>query len=214
MKVSEAEAITGGLSKPSKMPGFSYNLPAVRCLTGAKLVQIPGSTCAGCYALKGRYRFKNVKDAMQRRLDSLVHPQWTAAMTVQINSKLKHGHSWFRWHDSGDLQSVQHLKNIFEVCKATSGVKHWLPTREAQFLKLMDPDIVPPNLTIRFSSHMIGQRPVSFWPNTSTVGEDGANRTSHVQGSRLCPASKQGNQCRDCRACWDLNVPNVEYVKH
>ena len=214
MKVSEAEAITGGLSKPSKMPGFSYNLPALRCQTGAKLAKIPGSTCAGCYALKGRYRFPNVKDAMDRRLQAIDHPQWVKAMTVQINSKLKHGHDWFRWHDSGDLQSVQHLKNIFEICKATPGVKHWLPTREAQYLKLMDPAIVPTNLTIRFSSHMIGARPVSWWPTTSTVGEDGANRTSHAQNSRLCPASKHGNQCRACSACWDLTVPNVEYVKH
>ena len=77
MKVSEAEKITGGLSKPSKMPGFSYNLPATRCLTGAKLVKVPGSTCAGCYALKGRYRFKNVQDAMDRRLAAIDHPQRT-----------------------------------------------------------------------------------------------------------------------------------------
>ena len=214
MKVSEAEAITGGLSKPSKMPGFSYNLPAKRCLTGAKLVKVPGSTCAGCYALKGRYRFKNVQDAMDRRLQAIDHPQWVHAMAIQIKSKLKHGHGWFRWHDSGDLQSEAHLLKIFEVCKLTSGVKHWLPTREAQFLKLLDPAEVPPNLTIRFSSHMIGQRPVGWFPWTSTVGEDGANRTSHVQDSRLCPASKQGNKCQSCRACWDRKVSNVEYVKH
>ena len=209
MLKKEAKKITGGLSAPSKMPGPAYNLPAQACITGSKLVKIPGSVCHGCYALKGRYRFKNVKDALSRRLASIMDPRWVEAMVVLIDKE-----PFFRWHDSGDLQSEAHLMKIFEVCRLTSGVKHWLPTREAQFLKLMDPAIVPTNLTIRFSSHMIGQRPVSFWPNTSTVGEDGANRTSHVQNSRLCPASKQGNQCRDCRACWDLNVPNVEYVKH
>ena len=53
MLKKEAKEITGGLSKPSKMPGPAYNLPAQACITGAKLVQIPGSVCEGCYALKG-----------------------------------------------------------------------------------------------------------------------------------------------------------------
>jgi len=33
--VYEAEAITGGLSKPSKMPGHAYNLPPQRCGVGS-----------------------------------------------------------------------------------------------------------------------------------------------------------------------------------
>jgi hypothetical protein len=44
MLIKEAIAITGGLSKPSKMPGPAYNLPAAACLTGAKLVKVRGST--------------------------------------------------------------------------------------------------------------------------------------------------------------------------
>ena len=113
MNKDELKQITGGLSKPSKMPGFSYNLPATKCITGAKLVKIPGSVCSGCYALKGRYRFPNVKDAMQRRLDSINHPLWIKAMAASI-IETKTG--FFRWHDSGDLQSLDHLKKIFEVC--------------------------------------------------------------------------------------------------
>ena len=54
MLKKEAQKIVGGLSKPSKMPGPAYNLPARACITGAKLVKVPGSVCAGCYALKGR----------------------------------------------------------------------------------------------------------------------------------------------------------------
>ena len=129
MLKKEAREITGGLSKPSKMPGPAYNLPATACITGAKLAQIPGTVCYGCYALKGRYRFRNVRLALARRLESLSHPQWVTAMTILIK-----GEPHFRWHDSGDLQSVQHLKNIFEVCNNTPGTSHWLPTREAGFL--------------------------------------------------------------------------------
>ena len=199
MLKKEARKITGGLSAPSKMPGPAYNLPAPMCITGSTLVDVINSVCNGCYALKGRYNFPNVKAALARRLQSLQHPQWVFAMTVLIK-----GEEVFRWHDSGDLQSVQHLKNIFEVCKATPETSHWLPTREAKFLKLMDPEVLPKNLIIRMSSHMIDQAPVKFWPWTSTVST----------GDFTCPASKQGNQCRSCRNCWDRSIANVSYPKH
>ena len=199
MLKKEARQITGGLSAPSKMPGPAYNLPASQCITGAKLVKVPGSVCAGCYALKGRYRFTNVQQALQRRLDSLTHPDWGRAMVVLIDKA-----PFFRWHDSGDLQGPEHLKKIFEVCKLTPATQHWMPTREAQLLKLMDPDIIPSNLIIRMSSHMIDQPPVKFWPWTSTVSTEG----------KTCPALDQGNSCRDCRACWDRSVSNVTYPKH
>jgi len=199
MLKKEAKEITGGLSAPSKMPGPAYNLPAPMCITGSTLVDVINSVCNGCYALKGRYNFPNVKAALARRLQSLDHPLWVFAMTVLIK-----GEEVFSWHDSGDLQSVQHLKNIFEVCNKTPETSHWLPTREAKFLKLMDPDVIPKNLIIRMSSHMIDQKPVTFWPWTSTVST----------GAFTCPASKQGNECKSCRNCWDRNIANVVYPKH
>jgi len=202
MLKKEAIEITGGLSAPNKMPGPSINLPATQCITGSKLQAVKGSTCSGCYALKGRYRFPNVKEAMTRRLNQLHDPRWVEAMVTLINKQ-----PVFRWHDSGDLQSVQHLKNIFEVCEQTPDTRHWLPTREARFLSLMDPAVVPKNLKIVLSDHMNNQQvPPSWWPYTSGV------TTDHSQVT--CPASKQGNKCLDCRKCWDRSVKRVIYGKH
>ena len=196
----QAKEITGGLSKPSKMPGPAFNLPASRCITGAKLVKVPGSVCHGCYALKGRYRFPNVQNALERRRQALSSPQWVDAMTVLVQ-----GHEFFRWHDSGDLQSLEHLQKIFEVCRRTPNTKHWLPTREAQILKQVQPEDVPKNLIIRFSSHMIDQGPVTAWPWTSTVV---------TKEKRTCPAPEQGNACGSCRSCWSRDIKNVAYGKH
>ena len=199
MLKKEASKIVGGLSTPGKMPCYSINLPATECKTGAKLAQVPGTTCHGCYALKGRYRFKKTKNAMARRLAAITGPLWVQAMTALIT-----GHKYFRWHDSGDLQGVQHLKNIFEVCKQTPETSHWLPTREHSLLALMDPAVVPKNLTIRVSATKVDGRAPGWWPWTSTVSTE----------MKTCPAPDQGGKCKSCRACWSRDVQNVVYAKH
>ena len=202
MKKKEASKITGGLSAPGKMPEGSYNLPASACQTGAKLREIPGTPCYGCYAFKGRYNFPNVKDALSRRLDSITHPQWVEAMTVLIKGK-KH----FRWHDSGDLQGPEHLKKIFEVCKRTPETSHWLPTQERKLLQFLDPDTIPPNLIIRLSNAKNDTKPGNAWSHWSTVVK--SPRAGHV-----CPAPEQGNNCGSCRACWNKDVKEVQYRLH
>ena len=203
MKTKEAIQITHTLGKPSKMPGFTYGLPATECKTGSKLVKIKGSTCYGCYALKGCYRFKAFKEAGAKRLAAIDHPLWAQAMAAQINSKKS---KWFRWHDSGDVQSLKHLKKIFQVARLTPGVKHWMPTREAWTQKYDNKKYKPDNLTLRFSMPMVNQPAAGNWNNTSTVVTDPAQAT--------CPASKQDNKCLDCRACWDPSVKNVAYLAH
>ena len=176
MNKKEATKITGGLSAPGKMPEGSYNLPARACQTGAKLRKIPGTPCYGCYAFKGRYNFPNVKDALSRRLDSLTHPQWVEAMAVLIKGK-----KFFRWHDSGDLQSVDHLKKIFQICDLTPNTMHWLPTQERQFLPLPGSKI-PKNLIIRLSNAKNDTRPGNAWSHWSTVVSHGA------RAGPMCPA--------------------------
>jgi len=199
MNTKEAWTLVGGLSKPSKMPGWSIGIPAKECKTGKKLRQIKNSVCEGCYALKGCYVFKVVQEAQYKRLEAIQHPDWVLAMATLINSKKP---DVFRWHDSGDVQDVDHLEKIFEVCKLTPTKRHWMPTREAWIKDHMVN--APANLVVRFSSPMIDQGPVKSWANTSTVSTK----------SRSCPAPDNNNECGDCRACWDPLVKNIEYGKH
>ena len=201
MKKKEAREITGGLSAPGKMPEGSYNLPAVACITGAKLRKIPGTPCYGCYAFKGRYNFPNVKDALTRRLESLGHRDWVQAMAVLIRGK-----KFFRWHDSGDLQSVHHLKKIFEVCKLTPDTQHWLPTQERKFLPLSQ-DSIPKNLIIRLSNAKNDTKPGNAWTHWSTV-------VTKPRAGHVCPAPEQGMKCGSCRACWNKDVREIQYKKH
>ena len=199
MNTKEAWALVGGLSKPSKMPGWAIGIPAAECKTGNKLKLIPNSVCSGCYAEKGCYVFAVVQAAQYKRLKAIDHPQWVEAMATLINSKKP---DVFRWHDSGDVQDEAHLNKIFEVCRLTPGKRHWMPTREAWIKDHMQ--AAPANLVVRFSSPMIDQGPVKSWANTSTVSTK----------SRTCPAPDNNNECGDCRACWDPLVKNIEYGKH
>ena len=115
MKTEKALFIIGGsLSKPSKMPGWSIGIPAAECKTGKKLQLIPDSVCYNCYALKGCYVFKVVQQAQYRRLKAIRDPQWVEAMAHLINSKRPRV---FRWHDSGDVQDLEHLQKIL--------INHW-----------------------------------------------------------------------------------------
>ena len=199
MNTKEAWTLVGGLSKPSKMPGWSIGIPAKECKTGKKLRQIKNSVCEGCYALKGCYVFKVVQEAQYKRLEAISHPDWVLAMATLINSKKP---DVFRWHDSGDVQDLDHLNKIFEVCRLTPSERHWMPTREAWIKDHMKD--APANLVVRFSSPMIDQGPVKSWANTSTVSTK----------SRTCPAPDNNNECGSCRACWDPLVKNIEYGKH
>ena len=199
MNTKEAWALVGGLSKPSKMPGWAIGIPAAECKTGNKLKLIPNSVCSGCYAEKGCYVFAVVQAAQYKRLKAIDHPQWVEAMATLINSKKP---DVFRWHDSGDVQDEAHLNKIFEVCRLTPGKRHWMPTREAWIKDHMKD--APANLVVRFSSPMIDQGPVKSWANTSTVSTK----------SRTCPAPDNNNECGSCRACWDPLVKNIEYGKH
>ena len=199
MKTSEAIKITHTLSKPSKMPGFSIGIPAKECKTGAKLRKIKGSVCYGCYALKGCYVFPDVQAAQYKRLKAIKKKKWIEAMAHQINSKKV---KFFRWHDSGDVQNLEHLNKIYEVCKLTPSIKHWMPTREAWIKDHVTR--APDNLIIRFSMPMVDQAAAGSWPNTSTVVTSGAT----------CPAPNQGGKCKECRACWTKSIKNVSYGKH
>lgn len=185
------------------MPGASWGLPAKRCQVGSVLAKLPNTVCSKCYALKGRYNFPNVQNALEFRWRSLADPQWVEALTFLIrNDGCKH----FRWHDSGDIQSLEHLENIAEIAVRCSDTKFWLPTREKdyvlQFLRLRG--AFPKNLVVRVSGTLIdGPAPAGF-QNTSTV----------VTSNATCPAPQQDNTCGDCRACWNPRRKNVSYHKH
>lgn len=132
--------------------------------------------------------------------------QWVRKLSSLIDAS---GTAWFRWHDSGDLLSAQHLQMIFEVCRKTPDVQHWLPTREYEFVQIvLHGQKIPYNMTIRLSAHMIGKAMTHTLPTSSVDALEGFS----------CPATHKDTahkgQCLNCRRCWDRDTANIDYGKH
>lgn len=223
MNKRESIEVAGPLGYPSKMPGTSYGISAKKCITGGKLAKIEGSVCHDCYALKANYFYPSVEQAHETRMAGLSNPLWVDAMVRMLvhvhevtgrgrNGPIKRG--WHRWHDSGDLQSVNHLEKICEVARRTPKIKHWLPTRELATVKafVKSGGIVPGNLVIRVSATMVDGDPTQAWPTTSGV-YDKSPAVGHD-----CPANRRKGEmkgkCGPCRACWNPEVKRVDYPLH
>ena len=206
MRKYEALRVIGGLSNPSKMPGKSYGLPASACKVGSILRDVKGSVCSDCYACKGCYQFPSTVNAQARRLEITLSSNWDTwveAFTVLMGN-MPH----FRWHDSGDLQSVDHLEAICQVARNCPDTMFWLPTKEVGMVRawMAEHGGFGPNLNVRLSAPMVGKLPVHVAGTTGSA--------VNVADAFQCPAPTQDGECRECRACWDQHTPVVSYKKH
>ena len=210
--IKEAEAVVGGLSRPSKMPSFAWSISARRCQTGSKLVNVKGSVCEGCYALKNRYLFNNIQSALEKRYN-LWHDnreRWVDAMIYLMHNKQHIVNSGvFRFFDSGDIQGEDMLNDINTVAWASPTIRFWLPTKEYKLIKNYDKEVAP-NLTIRVSAPMI-DKSFDGYTHVSTVYQK--DKIGIAKGY-VCPAPKQDNKCGSCRACWSDSISEVSYIAH
>ena len=162
------------------------------------------------------YGFPTVRAAQSKRMGAVkralasedARAEWVDAMAHLIGKQ-----QWFRWHDSGDVFSLEYLEMIVDVVKATPATRHWLPTRELLTVRRYQRKhgAFPGNLTVRLSLPKVD----ASTGDADKVRESFGLPTSTVSTTDpTCPARTQGNECRDCRACWDGAVANVSYAKH
>ena len=154
---------------------------------------------------KGAYKWTPTKNAHARRLNLIGTSNWVDNMVRAINNA-----DYFRWFDSGDIQSLRMLRNIVIVAERTPDTRHWLPTKEAAIVAayLKKYGAFPDNLIVRVSAPMIDGQPPKRFEFTSTAHQDKAPIGFE------CTAPQTKNKCEDCRACWDRSVKNVSYKMH
>lgn len=213
----EAAQIVGGLSKVTKLPCLTYNLPAEACITGQKLVCVEGSVCNGCYALRGWYPKRG---SSWKRLEAIKDPRWVEAMVYLIKF---HNQAYFRWHDSGDLQGTWHLRKIVEVAEQTPDTQYWLPTQEYEIVKKLRLGygiVFPNNLTVRLSAHKLeGPAPIQLAKQlgvqVSLVSETAYTCQAHTKTSPLKNGKGEWKgHCGSCRECWNPDTFSITYKLH
>jgi Gene product 88 len=215
---------TNLLSQPDKLDGpWSFSLPAGETCPGK--VTGEGTICGTCYAdpdtrlavdsangkrkagavRGGRYGFPATVRAQERRLawtleclmTAAGRDAWVALMTKAIRQKTRR-HPYFRVHDSGDVFNPKYAQVWRRVHANLPEVQFWTPTRSwhqtPRILAALVDLATLPNAAVHPSALRIGDAPpvVDGLDAGSSVAADGYT----------CPASRQGNRCRTCRACY------------
>ena len=211
------------LSSPSKMAEYGFSMPATRCKAGSKMAKVKGTVCYDCYALKGRYTFPVVINAMQRRLQAIETPTWVSNMVELIGKKAEKvtpDKRFFRWHDSGDIQNSKHLLDMLEIAHYLPDVKFWLPTKEYGLIRqlLKSDNVIPGNMCVRVSAPDVnGFLDSKVYGPVSAVTDD-LEVFNRVSVSFPChataPTPDNLHKCGTCRACWNNDIKSVTYFKH
>lgn len=197
------------LSKPSKMPCYSWSLEAIATCPAS--IGVDGElvdACKGCYATTGNYRFKNVKAPRVHNREDWKREQWIGDMVAELDSS-----RYFRWFDSGDMYNLSLANKILEVMKQTPWCKHWLPTRMHKFAKfktVIEQMEALPNVVVRKSSDSVLGETIEG-QCTSTIIPDIEAATDAMT---VCEAYSREGKCGSCRKCWDKSVQVVAYPAH
>jgi len=195
------------LSRTSKLGCFSWSLQALETCQGSigkdgQLVEV----CQGCYATQGFYHMPDAIKLRKNNKEDWQSEDWVERMVKALSKQKK-----FRWFDSGDIYSVDLAWKIYDVCRLTPHVKHWLPTRMHKFDKYANVlgtiDSLP-NVVVRLSADNVEEQIEGT--TTSMV----IKTHEHRRGVHVCPSSLQEGKCKDCTACWNKGVKVVAYVSH
>jgi len=156
------------------------------------------------------YTFSNVKKALYLRFEKISQLFWLESMVLTIAINEKSG--FFRWHDSGDLQSLEHFADIVKIAELMPNIKFWLPTREYKIVNDYN-GIIPKNLCIRHSAHMNNSyKEVKNKLNSSVVIDSEVKSETN----NICHATRHDSngKCGECRKCWNTDIKTIEYLLH
>lgn len=232
--------LSSPFSWTEKMPGPSFGLPTKYCKAGHKMSQQEGTMCEDCYANSGTYRYPSTRDANERRYEQLMKDpvKWAQSQVSLIPSfsrmtkvgkrtvplaavapdfpSIENRGGYMRWHDSGDIQSPQHLAVLADIARSTPDVNHWLPIHEPSMLRqfLAQDGKIPDNLTIRLSApdkfQRLKEEDKNFNHPNIKYSSGGRKQLfgSLEENEYQCPGNCGEH---DCNACWDRNVESVNY---
>ena len=183
----------------SKLGGAipSINLPAgITCR--------PDAPCFGsCYALKGNFRFKTVRQAHIDNLEA--YNQDHNRYFKEVLEKTKFS-TYARYFSSGDIPDSYYFRKMVETAKINKNTKYLVFTKKGYIVNnyITNSGKLPANLRIIFSYwyDWVQENPYNF--PTSNLLQDGDSK------GFVCPG-----KCAECLHCWHMKRgQKVLFKKH
>lgn len=132
--------------KMQKASAYTVNF----ALPSIKTCPTAGECKKWCYASKGMYNFKNVKEAHNRNLELTKRPNFAELATIELNRKKKV--QAVRIHDGGDMYNAKYLNKWLSVAQMKPDLTFYFYTKRVALLKkYMRDGEIPHNVVVIFS---------------------------------------------------------------
>lgn len=141
-------------SSHNEIEVYNFGIPAFQSNTGLKTCPKAGLCAIGCYARSGTYRFKNVVNAYENRLQLTQNENFVDLLLADlhlkvIQAKSKNKTCLIRIHDSGDFYSEPYWDKWRTIMTQRPDVRFYAYTKMVQFFKSRND--TPPNFRLIYS---------------------------------------------------------------
>lgn len=199
------------ISKTNSKLGIipSVNLPPIiTCRANAPCAK-------DCYAMKGRFRFSNVRDAMLSNYDQYKNDpeRYFRDIKESINNGFI-SYSYFRWHAAGDIVDEAYFKGMVQLATELSQTSFLVFTKKYELVNsyIENGGKIPRNLHIVFSAWGSSLRfdnrhgfPVAY------VRLKDEHHDCEIPES----AAECSGNCTKCLQCWNMRCgESVVFNKH
>lgn len=157
----------------------------------------------GCYALKGNWRFPNVKNSLANNLQEFLDNK--DKFFNEIIDSLNNGvvcYRFFRWFASGDIVNMDFLNGMIKTAKKCKQTKFLCFTKKFELVnEYLNNNKLPSNLKIVFSAWdktFKVDNPHNL-PITYVSFKDSSKNADIPEMAIPCTG-----KCETCRACWSL----------
>lgn len=193
----------------SKMPCRSWDLPARKTCPGSynkdgSIVDV----CKKCYASKGTYCFRCVKQVRENNMLAWQKNDWVDLMVEELKNDRN-----FRFFTSGDGYKIELWYKIYQIAIRSPECNIWIPTRMHKFpvfRQVIDMLNQLKNVVVRFSSDSLDGEKIDG-DQTSVVI---SNLDQLSPEMSLCESYANKGKCGKCRKCWAKDIRVIAYKLH
>lgn len=167
-----------------------------------------------CYALKGNWCYKNVKESLKHNLDLFIqNPKKFFNSIIDFLNNDDVVFKFFRWFSAGDIVNDEFFEGIIKVAKKCKNTKFLCFTKKFDIVnRWLDKNkVLPKNLNVVFSG----------WDENFKIDNPYNLPTTYVyfpkQKNKHIPefAIPCKGSCKSCKSCWILKLhQSVYFNKH